>query len=150
MTIEEQLVREQRKAMKAGDKATVNVVRQIQAEVAMARTAEGFTGEVDDELYLATIETYVKRMSKARGEFEAAGERGREQVEKLTFEIDYLSSYLPDKLGPEETRALVLETITQLGAETPADRGKVIGAVMRSGADVDGSLVARIVAEELG
>lgn len=150
MTIEDELVREQRAAMKSGDKARRDVVRQIQAEVSLARTAEGFSGEVDDELYLATIETYVKRMTKARAEFEAAGERGKEQVDKLSFEIDYLSAYLPQKLGPEETRALVVTTIADLGAADPADRGKVIGAVMRSGQELDGSLVASIVAEELG
>jgi uncharacterized protein YqeY len=150
MTIEDDLVQAQRRALKSGDKATVNVIRQVQAEVAVARTAEGFRGEVDDELYLATIEAYVKRMAKARTEFEAAGERGREQADKLSFEIDYLSAYLPDKLGEEETRALVVATIAELGAEEPGDRGKVIGAVMRSGEELDGSLVARLVAEELG
>lgn len=149
MTIEEQLVTAQRKAMKSGDKATVNVVRQIQTEVAMARTAEGFHGDVDDDLYLATIEAYVKRMTKARAEFEAAGERGRAQVEQLTFEIDYLSGFLPEKLDPDQTRALVVQTIAELGAETAADRGRVIGAVMRSGAELDGALVARLVGEEL-
>lgn len=150
MTIEEELVRAQRLAMKSGDKPTVNVIRQIQAEIAIARTAEGFVGDVDDELYLATIEAYVKRMGKARGEFEAAGERGREQADKLSFEIDYLGTFLPEKLGPEETRALVQKTIADMGATEPADRGKVIGAAMRSGQDLDGALVARIAGEELG
>jgi len=40
MTVQEQLVAAQRTAMKAGDKPTVNVIRQIQSEVAAAKSAE--------------------------------------------------------------------------------------------------------------
>ena len=145
MSIQEQLAAEQKAAMKSGDRATLNVIRQIQSEISVAKAAPGFDGEVDDDLYLATIATYVKRMSKARVEYEALGERGQEQADKLTFEIDYLSAYLPQKLDEAATRALVDQTIADLGAADPKMTGQVIGAVMKSGEDVDGSLVARLV-----
>ncbi|MGB5565025.1 MAG: GatB/YqeY domain-containing protein, partial [Acidimicrobiia bacterium] len=99
--------------------------------------------------YLATIATYVKRMSKARSEYEALGERGREQAEKLAFEIDYLAAYLPQKLDEAATSDLVDQTIADLGATDPKMTGQVIGAVMKSGEDVDGALVARLVNEAL-
>ncbi len=98
MTIQEQLVEAQKSAMKSGDRATLSVIRQIQSEVAVAKTAPGFSGEIDDALYLSTIATYTKRMDKARVEYEALGERGADQAQKLAFEIDYLSDYLPQKL----------------------------------------------------
>lgn len=150
MSIHEQLATERVAAMKAGDRATVNVIRQIETEVALAKSAKGFHGEVDDELYLKTIASYTKKMGKARAEFEAAGERGAEQVAKLAFEIDYLAKFLPQQLSDEETRQLVRRAIADTGAAAPGDRGRVIGAVMKSGAEVDGGTVARIVAEELG
>ena len=150
MTIREQLAAARDGAMKTGDRATVNVIRQVESEVALARTAEGFRGEVDDDLYLRTIESYVKKMDKARREYENLGERGEEQAGKLAFEIDYLSHYLPQKLDEEATRRLVASTIEEMGATDPKQRGAVIGAVVRSGHPVDGALVARLVAEELG
>jgi uncharacterized protein YqeY len=149
MTIQEQLAAEQKAAMKSGDRATLNVIRQIQSEVSVAKAAPGFDREVDDDLYLATIATYVKRMSKARSEYEALGERGREQAEKLAFEIDYLAAYLPQKLDEAATSDLVDQTIADLGATDPKMTGQVIGAVMKSGEDVDGALVARLVNEAL-
>lgn len=149
MTIQEQLAAEQKAAMKSGDRSTLNVIRQIQSEVSVAKAAPGFDGEVDDDLYLATIATYVKRMSKARSEYEALGERGREQAEKLAFEIDYLAAYLPQKLDEAATSDLVDQTIADLGATDPKMTGQVIGAVMKSGQDVDGTLVARLVNEAL-
>lgn len=149
MTIQEQLAAEQKAAMKSGDRSTLNVIRQIQSEVSVAKAAPGFDREVDDDLYLATIATYVKRMSKARSEYEALGERGREQAEKLAFEIDYLAAYLPQKLDEAATSDLVDQTIADLGATDPKMTGQVIGAVMKSGQDVDGTLVARLVNEAL-
>ena len=149
MIIKEQLAAEQKAAMKSGDRATLNVIRQIQSEVSVAKAAPGFDGEVDDDLYLATIATYVKRMSKARSEYEALGERGREQADKLTFEIDYLAAYLPQKLDESATRSLVDQTIADLGATDPKMTGQVIGAVMKSGEEVDGALVARLVKSSL-
>jgi len=149
MTIQEQLVAEQTSAMRAGDKATLNVIRQIRSEVSVVKSSPGFTGEVDDDLYLATIATYVKRMGKARAEYEAMGERGREQADKLAFEIDYLSKYLPTKLDEAATRALVDDAIAELGADDPKMTGRVIGSVMKTGKDLDGALVARLVKESL-
>jgi len=149
MTIQEQLAEEQKIAMKAGDRQTLNVIRQIQSEVSVAKAAPGFDGEIDDDLYLETIARYVKRMGKARDEYEGLGERGREQAEKLTFEIDYLSAYLPQKLDEAATRALVDQMIADLGAADLKQSGQVIGAVMRSGEEVDGGLVSRLVQEAL-
>lgn len=149
MTIQEQLAAEQKAAMKSGDRATLNVIRQIQSEVAVAKAAPGFDGDVDDDLYLATIATYVKRMDKARNEYADLGERGRDQAEKLAFEIDYLSAYLPQKLDEAATRSVVDQTIAGLGATDPKMTGQVIGAVMKSGEDLDGALVARLVNEAL-
>lgn len=149
MSVQEQLAENQKTAMKSGDRATLNVIRQILSEVSIAKAAPGFDGAVDDDLYLATIARYVKRMDKARREYDALGERGRAQAEKLTFEIDYLSGYLPQKLDEDASRALVERTIAELGADSPNMVGQVIGAVMRSGEEVDGSLIARLVNEAL-
>jgi uncharacterized protein YqeY len=149
MTIEEQLMAAQTAAMKDGDRATLSVVRQIRSEVSVAKSAPGFTGEVDDELFLSTIATYVKRMGKSKVEYEALGDRGSEQAEKLAFEIDYLSTYLPTKLDEPATKALVDQAIAEIGVTDPKMMGQVIGKVMKSGKDLDGGLVARLVREAL-
>ena len=149
MTIEEQLRVDQTTAMKARDKDTLNAIRSVQAEVATAKSAPGFTGGVDDELYVRTIATYVKRVSKSKVEYDAMGDAGADQASKLAFEIDYLGKYLPTVLDEEATRALVSETIADLNATADTSRGQVIGAVMRSGEDLDGAIVSRLVVEAL-
>ncbi len=137
--------------MRARDRRRMDVIRQVETEVARARTEPGFSGKADDGLYQRVIGSYVKKMDKARLEFEAAGERGRPQAEKLAFEIEYLQRWLPRTLDEEATRALVRAAIVELEATDPRMAGRVIGQVMKAGAgSLDGALVSRLVREELG
>jgi uncharacterized protein YqeY len=151
MTIAEELAAELRDAMKSGDRRRRDVIRQIQTEVATTRTQAGFTGEVDDDLYRKVIASYVKKMEKSRQEYEGLGDRGEEMAEKLAYEVEYLSRWLPTKLGEEETRQLVVEAIAELGvAGDEKAAGRVTGHLMKTrGSDLDGGLVNRLVREEL-
>jgi uncharacterized protein YqeY len=149
MSLQEQLKQDQLAAMRAKDKATLNAIRSVQAEIATAKVAPGFSGAADDALYVRTITTYVKRISKSRTDYVALGERGAEQAAMLAFEIDYLDKYLPKTLDEAATRDLVAAAIADMGADENTPAGKVIGAVMRSGESLDGALVNRIVQEEL-
>jgi uncharacterized protein YqeY len=151
MAIHDELTAELRDAMRTRDRRRMDVIRQVETELARARTEPGFHGEVDDALYRRVIAAYVKKMDKARQEFEAAGERGRPQAEKLAFEIAYLKRWQTQVLDEEATRALVRTAIAELGAADPKMSGRVIGQVMKAGAGaLDGALVNRLVREELG
>ncbi len=150
MSIKEELAARLREAMRAKDKPQINVIRQIEAEISIRKAAPGFSGEVDDELYLDTIASYVKKMKKAQLEFEGAGERGAQQVAKLAYEVDYLSQWLPEEADAETTRQLVREAIAELGIDDPKQAGRVIGHIMGSRAGLDGRLVNELVKEELG
>jgi uncharacterized protein YqeY len=152
MTIRDELAAELRDAMRAGDKPRRDVIRQVETEAALTRSAPGFSGEPDaDELYVKVISGYVKKMDKARAEYLELGERGRPMAEKLAFEVDYLSRWLPSRLGEEETRILVRAAIAELGVEgDPKAAGRVIGQLMKSHKDeLDGGLVNRLVRDEL-
>ena len=152
MSIQEELSAELTDAMKSKDVPRRNVIRQVQTEVATARSQPGFAGETDDAFYQKTIASYVKKMDKSRSEYEAMGERGDEMAAKLAYEVEYLSRWLPTKLGEEETRSLVAGAIAELGvAGDEKAAGRVTGHLMKSrGKDLDGGLVNRIVREELG
>ena len=151
MSIHDELVEELKDAMRAQDKRRLDVIRQIETEVSTIKTRPDFAGEVDDDLYLRTIAGYVKKMDKARREYEAAGERGAANADKLAWEITYLARWLPQALGEDETRRTVRAAIAELKADDPKMAGRVIGHVMKnSGKALDGAVVNRIVREELG
>lgn len=151
MAIRDELAAELRDAMRGRDRPRLDVIRSIETEVARARSEPGFSGPVDDGLYVQVIGSYVKKMEKARAEFEALGERGAEQAAKLAFEIEYLARWLPAAIGEDQTRALVRAAIAELAADDPKMVGRVVGHVMKSGPQgLDGALVNRIAREELG
>lgn len=157
MSVHDELRRRMVAAMKAGEKAKVSAIRQVESEVGVAKSAPGFDGEVDDALYLDTIAAVVRRDEKSRREYEALGDAGLAQVANLTFEIDYLSEWLPDTMSEDDTRTLVREAIAETGADDPKMAGRVIGHIMKSagradadGPEIDGALVNSLVREELG
>jgi uncharacterized protein YqeY len=151
MSIQEELRTELEDAMRGRDRARLDVIRSVETEVSRARSEPGFAGTIDDDLYVRVIAAFVKKMEKAKAEFEEAGEAGRERAEKLAFEIDYLGRWLPLQLGEDDTRAVVRTAIAELGVDDPKMAGRVIGRVMKQGPQgLDGALVSRLVREELG
>ena len=150
MSIKDELRSELKDAMRQHDQRRLDVIRQVETEISLAKSAPGFKGEIDDALYRQVIAAYAKKMDKAREEYAALGGRAQEMADKLAFEVQYLSRWLPRKLGEEETRALVRQTIAELGVSDPKQLGKVVGQLMKTRKeDLDGGLVNRIVREEL-
>jgi uncharacterized protein YqeY len=151
MTIAQQLAAELTDAMKKRDGPRRDVIRQVQTEVATARSQPDFEGQVDDAFYQKVIASYVKKMDKSRSEYAELGERGEAMANKLAYEVDYLSRWLPRKLGEEETRALVDGAITELGVSGDEKAaGRVTGHLMKThGNDLDGALVNSLVREQL-
>src|SRR5215470_1258412 len=107
MPIEQDLRKLLTESMKAKDLRTADAIRMINTKVMERRTAKGFSGQVDDALYLDVISAYRKSLAKAREEFIAAGERGREPAAELAWEIEFCDRFLPKGLSADELRAAV-------------------------------------------
>ena len=136
-------------AMKAKDAKTANLIRMINTKIMERRTAKDFKGEVDDALVLDVISTYKKSMEKARGEFAAAGERGKDQIAELDFEIEWCKKMLPLGLSEAELRAAVAEAVAALPQKDPKMAGRVIGAVKKQFGDRADAQLTKKIAEEL-
>ena len=136
-----------KEAMKAKDKPKLDAIRQIQTEIAKKKSEKG--EEVNDELVLGVISSYVKKMAKAVDEYKSLGEKGEEMANKIQFEIDFLTTYLPEQLSEEEVEKIVDDVLDELGNVDMSQMGKVIGAVMAKGDGIDGSIVSKIVKSKL-
>ena len=128
-----------KEAMKAKDKPKLDAIRQVQTEIAKKKSEKG--EEATDELVLAVISSYVKKMTKAVEEYQTLGDRGTEMAEKIQFEIDFLSEWLPEQLSEEEVEKIVDAVLFEMGVIDISHMVKVIGAVMSKGDGIDGSLV---------
>jgi uncharacterized protein YqeY len=123
MAIEEQLDEALKQAMRSRDQPTMDVVRMLKARVAERRTAKGFTGQIDDALLLEVIAAYRKQLQKGLEEYARLGDKAKPQIEKLRFEIDFCSRFLPATLDEAHLEQLVRDRIAALDVKEPeADR----------------------------
>src|SRR4029078_4950721 len=104
-------------SIKAKDLKTANLIRMINTKIMERRTAKGFTGTVDDALVLDVISTYKKSMEKARGEYAGAGDRGKEQLAEIDFEVAWCSKLLPQGLSEAELREAVVKAVAALATK---------------------------------
>lgn len=148
-TLEAQLREQLTAALKAKDLPTANLIRMINTKIMERRTAKGFSGTVDDALVLDVIGAYKKSMEKARVEFAAVGERGKEQLVELDFEIGWCSKFLPAQVGEAELREAVAKVVAELPQKDPKMAGRVIGAIKKQFGDRADAQLVKKLAEEL-
>ena len=98
----------------------------------------------------ALIEDKAQKVAAVAGVFLAAG-LGFVKAENLKAELAILAEYMPQQLSEEEVKAIVQQTIQQIGASSKADMGKVMTALMpQVKGRADGKLINQLVQQLLG
>ena len=150
MPIDVQLNDLLKEGMRAKDGRTVDCIRMIKTKHMERRTAAGFKGPLDDNLWLDVVASYQKQLRKSREEYAAIGARGADAIAQLDFEIGFCAQFLPKAASDDEVRALVREAVVRLGASDPKQAGRIVGEIMKANkGKLDPSAVKRIVDEEL-
>ncbi len=151
MGLGERLTDDMKAAMRARDSRKLNLIRMVKARMTEKTTSKGFSGEVDDALWVEIISSYAKSQAKALEQFRDAGAAGAEHVEQIEYELAELEAYLPKKADEATTRMWVEQAIAGLGGPEKAKIGAVMGAVMKAHKqDVEAQLVRTIASDLLG
>ena len=145
----EQLQEELRQAMLAKDTLKTSVLRMLLSAVNYYEIQKGGAGyTARDEDVLSVIQKEAKQHKDSIEQFKNAGRT--DLVEKETKELELLKKYLPKQLGKEEVRKLVKDAISQTGATSAKDMGRVMGVLMpKIKGKADGGMVSRIVKDSL-
>ncbi len=123
-----------KKAMLAKERVKLDALRGIKKELLEAKTAKSAQGELTDEAAIAVIQKMAKQR---RDSAEIYTSQGRPDLaEKEQEELTVIESYLPKQLTAEELEAELKAIITQVGATSPADMGKVMGVATKQLAGV--------------
>ena len=88
-------------------------------------------------------------MEKAKQEFAGAGDRAKDQIAEIEFEIDWCTKWLPQQLSEPELRDAVAKAVAELPTKDPKMAGKVIGAIKKQFGDRADAQLAKKIAEEL-
>jgi uncharacterized protein YqeY len=148
--ITNQIQEDLKDAMRAKDSARLTVVRALKTALTHAAIEKGGLGtELDEAEAMAVIRKQVKQRQDSATQFRNAGRE--ELAAKEEAEIQLLEAYLPAPLSMAEIETLVREAITELGATTKADMGKVMKRVQELAAGrADGRTLSQEVAKHLG
>jgi len=112
-------------AMKAGEKERLGIIRLMTSSMKQIEVDERI--ELDDARIIAILDKMVKQRRESISQFKTAGRD--DLVKQESFEIDIIQEFLPQALSEEEVDEIVNQAITQTGATSIKDMGKVMGLV---------------------
>jgi uncharacterized protein len=126
MSIKTQLNDSLKDAMKSGDDVRKRTVRMALASIKQVEVDKRV--ELDDAAVMVILQKEVKNRRESLEEARKANRP--DLIEDNEAEIRVLEAFLPKAMPAEELRTLVEAAITETGATTPADMGKVMKVVM--------------------
>ena len=145
--IKTQISNDVKDAMRSKDKDRLAALRLILAAFKQKEVDERI--ELSDEQSISVLNKMAKQH---RDSIEQFGQANRDVlIKKEQLELDIIDSYLPEKLSEEEVNLLIDEAISETGANSVKDMGKVIGLLKgKLQGQADMGEVSRLIRGKLG
>ena len=122
------LQEELKKSMLARDELKTSVLRLLLSAINYYEIQKGGAGyTATEEDVMSMISSQAKQRRDSIVEYEKAGRQ--ELADKEQKELDILQTFLPEQMGEDEVKEIVEQTITETGANSIQDMGKVMGAL---------------------
>ncbi len=130
-SLRERFTADLKEAMKAGDKGKVSTIRMITSALKDKDIeARGLgKGETTPDELLALLQKMIKQRQESIAIYEANGRP--ELAAGETAEVEVIASYMPRQMSDDEVKAAIAEAVTESGAASVKDMGKVI-AILRA------------------
>jgi hypothetical protein len=123
MTLKTQIQDDMKTAMKARETERLAAIRLLMAAMKQKEVDERI--ELDDAGIIAVIDKMLKQRRDSVTQYEAA--QRMDLADKERFEMTVLTGYLPQPLSDAEIDAMIEQAVTDSGAASLADMGKVMG-----------------------
>lgn len=144
MTLEEKVMADMKDAMKSKNEASLRGLRAIKAEIIKAKTEPGANGQVTADGELKILQRMVKQRKDALEIFNQ--QQRRDLAQKEEEEIAVIEKFLPQQLDENALKAALQAIISELGATSAADLGKVMGVASKKLAgQADGKAISAMV-----
>ena len=148
MSLEQKIMTDLKTAMLAKDEKSLRSLRAIKAAILLAKTSEGASGDLKEDDETKLLQKLVKQRKDSLEIYQQQNRADLAQKEQE--EIEVIEKFLPKQLSAEELKAEVSKIITSVGASSPADMGKVMGAATKQLAGkADGKTISALVKELL-
>lgn len=143
MTLEEKINEDLKTAMRAKDEVGLRGIRAIKSAILLAKT-DGSGQAIDETREVQMLQKLVKTRQESMDIF-LKNDRAQ-LAEKEREEIEVIKKYLPTMLEGEELENIIRQIVTDSGATSAKDMGKVMGAANKQLAGkADGRAISEIV-----
>lgn len=148
MSFEQKIMGELKTAMLGKDEKALRSLRAIKAAILLAKTSEGSKGELKEDDETKILQKLVKQR---RDSLEIFQQQNRTDLaQKEQEEIEIIEKFLPKQISADELKLELSAIIADVGAASPADMGKVMGAATkRLAGKADGKTISAMVKELL-
>jgi uncharacterized protein YqeY len=144
--LKQKLTEDIKQAMRGGDKIKLATLRMLMASVNNAEKAQ--QAALEDSDIHGIIAKEIKRHQESIDAFKQGNRQ--DLVDKEAAEMAILQGYLPQQLTRDEIVAAAQEVIGAVGAQGPADKGKVMKELMpKLKGRADGKEINEVVTELL-
>lgn len=148
--LEDKLNQDLKQALLARDSFAVGTLRGLKSALLYAKVAEGLPRDesTPDAVFIAVLQKEAKKRQESADLYEQGGNEDKAHAELAEKAI--IGRYLPAQLDEARLRALIEETIAEVGGADQRAMGQIISKVREKTAGAaDGSLVAQLVKERL-
>lgn len=148
MSLEAKIGNDLKDAMKSKDQAAMRSLRAIKAAILLFKT-DGSGTELDEANEIKILQKLVKQRQDS---LDIYNKQGREDLAITEREeITVIQRYLPKQLSQEALQTALQAIITETGATSAKDMGKVIGiANQKLAGKAEGKVIATMVKALLG
>ncbi len=144
MSLKNQIQTDLVEAMKARAEVKVSTLRMLKSSIGKFEVSGKEKTEASDDDVMKIIKKEAKQRKDSIQQFTEGGRDDLVGPEQAELEI--LETYLPDMMSEEQIQEIVKSTVSEMGATSMGDMGKVMGAVMgKVGAEADGGVVKNVV-----
>lgn len=149
MSLEEKVMGDLKDAMRSKNDGALRALRAIKSAIIIAKTTEGFSGQISESEELKMLQKLVKQRKDSLEIFE---KQNREDLAvKEREEIQVIEKFLPEQMSEEKMKEIISRIIEETGAKSAADMGKVMGAANKELAGkADGKTISAVVKSLLG
>ena len=148
MTLQERISADMKEAMKAKDKVRLAALRDIKSKIMLALTETGGTDTLDDAAVTKILSKQLKQREDTMAIYKEQGRDDLHAEEEAQAEV--LRVYLPKPMSEAELASAVEALITELGATSMADMGRVMGtASARFAGRADGKAISALGRQHL-
>jgi uncharacterized protein len=149
MDLESRINEDIKAAMRLKDKTQLDALRAIKASILLLKTEKSTAGaSIGEEAGIKILQRLVKQRSESAELYASQGRMDLAEEEKIQMQI--IEKYLPEKMSMDELRKIIDKIITDTGAVSIRDMGKVMGPASKLIAGkADNKIIADMIREKL-